>query len=51
MTALAVAPAETAGTTLGRNPFGLFQNSSEGRTVADDLLESADPTFLICHYH
>jgi hypothetical protein len=34
-----------------RNPFGLFQNGSQGRTVADDLLESADPAFLICHYH
>jgi hypothetical protein len=34
-----------------RNPFGLFQNGSQGRAVADDLLESANPTFLICHYH
>src|ERR1700747_1235227 len=34
-----------------RNPFGLFQDGSQGRTGADDLLESADPTFLICHYH
>jgi hypothetical protein len=34
-----------------RYPFGLFQNGSQGRAVADDLLESANPTFLICHYH
>jgi hypothetical protein len=34
-----------------RNSLGLLQNGSQGRTVANDLLESADPAILICHYH
>jgi len=34
-----------------RNPLGLLQHSSQSRAVAYDLLESADPTILICHYH
>ncbi|HJY93250.1 MAG TPA: hypothetical protein VJ255_23390, partial [Candidatus Acidoferrum sp.] len=34
-----------------RNPFGLLKHDSQGRAVAYDLLESADPTVLIHHFH
>src|SRR5580693_8000645 len=34
-----------------RNPLGLLQHDSQSRAVAYDLLESADPTVLISHFH
>jgi len=33
------------------NTLRLFQNDSQRRTVAYDLLESAGPTILISHCH